>query len=228
MFAKPCCRIAITKAPEILFGAFAILLIALAQLLGKKPSEIPRQLIAPPAGMERFVFGYQEVTADAMWIRSIQDFDYCDAQIAKNTCRNNSWLYLMLESITNLSPSFRIPYAAGALALTVIISDIEGATKIFDKGVKAFPNDWPIAYRAAYHYLYELKDKERAAELLRQAARNGAPPWLYSLSGRLYSESGEHELAESLLQEMVATNQDPEMIKRLREKIESFKKKPSR
>ncbi|WP_235046285.1 hypothetical protein [Bdellovibrio bacteriovorus] len=169
--------------------------------------------------------GYGEVIADLLWIRAVQDFDYCDQQIADNVCRNNSWLFLMLDAVTTLSPNFRVPYAAGALALTVIISDIDGATKIFDKGAKAFPNDWPILYRAAYHYMYEVKDNKRAAELLIQAGKNGAPPWVFTLAGRLYSDAGNLELAESVLQDMINTEQDPVLIKRLQDKIQSMKSK---
>lgn len=176
--------------------------------------------------IERISFGYQEVIADTLWIRAIQDFDYCEQEIAKRICKNNSWLYKMLDAITKLSPNFRIAYAAGGLALTVIISDIDGATQIFDKGVKAFPNDWPILYRAAYHYLYEVNDKEHAARLMKQAADNGAPAWLYALAGRLYSDSGHLELAERILQEMIETNQDEILIKRLRDKIASMQNKP--
>jgi tetratricopeptide (TPR) repeat protein len=128
----------------------------------------------------------------------------------------------MLDSITNLSPNFRIPYAAGALALTVVITDIDGATKIFDKGVKAFPNDWPLLYRAAYHYLYEVNDKKRAAELLIAAGKNGAPSWVFSLAGRLYSDSGKLDLAKALLEQMIQEKQDPAIIDRVRKKIESM------
>ncbi|UXR65018.1 tetratricopeptide repeat protein [Bdellovibrio bacteriovorus] len=182
-----------------------------------------KALIDPPPMVERMSFGYAETMADLMWIRALQDFDYCDSEVAKGICRNNSWLYKMLDSVTNLSPKFRMAYAAGALALTIIITDVDGATKIFDKGVKEFPNDWPILYRAAYHYMYEVKDNKRAAELLIQAANNGAPPWLFALAGRLYSDSGNMELAEAVLQDMIATEQDPGLIKRLQQKIQSMK-----
>ena len=178
--------------------------------------------------MERFSFGYNEVVADGFWIRTLQDFDYCDKPVSKQVCQSNSWLYEMLDTITNLSPHFRIPYAAGALALTVIITDVDGATKIFDKGVKAFPQDWPILYRAAYHYLYEVKDNKRAAELLIEAGKNGAPPWVLTLAGRLYSDSGNLDLAKALLQEMKESKQDTTLIERLEKKIESIKAEKSK
>lgn len=213
------------KSPSLILGLFAVLTIVLSGNRLRTSTEAQRQLVAPPPGIEHMSFGYKEVMADLLWIRAVQDFDYCDQEIASRVCRNNSWLFQMLDAVTNLSPNFRIPYAAGALALTVIITDIEGATKIFDKGVKAFPNDWPILYRAAYHYMYEVKDNKRAAELLIQAGKNGAPPWVFTLAGRLYSDAGNLELAESVLKDMINTNQDPALIKRLQEKINTMKQK---
>jgi hypothetical protein len=212
----------VSYLPGLVLGTVAIALVATSQLRLPDTYKIDRQLIPPPPHIERFAFGYQEVIADTLWIRALQDFDYCDAQIAKNVCRNNSWLFQMLDSITNLSPHFRVAYAAGALALTVIITDIDGATKIFDKGVIAYPNDWPLLYRAAYHYLYEVNDKKRAAELLIAAGKNGAPSWVFSLAGRLYSDSGKLDLANALLEQMIREKQDPSIIDRVRKKIESI------
>lgn len=212
-----------SKSPGFILGLFALVLIVSSSFFKLPEKSNQRHLVSPPAGIQRFSFGYQESFADLIWIRAIQDFDYCDKQIGKNVCRNDSWLFQMLDAVTNLSPHFRIPYAVGGLALTVIISDIDGATKLFEKGVKTFPHDWPIIYRAAYHYLYEVKDKKRAAELLVQAGQNGAPPWVFTLAGRLYSDSGELDLAQNLLQEMKDTNQDATFIKRLEDKIESMK-----
>lgn len=224
VWQSPCIKI-----PSSLFGIFAFILLGWSFFLGQRLEVMSqaRQLIPPPQHIERMSFGFNEVMADSLWIRAVQDFDYCEQQIANNICKNNSWLYLMLDAITNLSPSFRMPYATGSLALTIIISDIDGATKIFDKAVKAFPKDWPILYRAAYHYLYEVKDKKRAAELLIQAGQNGAPPWVFALAGRLYSDSGSLDLAESLLQQMITEGQDPAVIKRLQDKINSMKSLPA-
>ncbi|MBO9666026.1 MAG: hypothetical protein J7501_04375 [Bdellovibrio sp.] len=214
----------VKKGPGILLGLFALVLVLQSQLHLPSSVRQSRELIAPPEMMEHFVFGYNEPVADSLWIRVLQDFDYCDKPLNKNYCQSNSWLFRMLDSITELSPYFRIPYAAGGLALSVLITDVDGAAKIFDKGVRNLPNDWTIKYRAAYHYLYEVKDKQRAADLLTQAGKLGAPPWVFTLAGRLYSDSGELDLAENLLKEMKNSNQDPSFIKRLQDKIDSMKK----
>ncbi len=177
----------------------------------------------PPPHIKHLTFGFSEQIADQFWIRSIQDFDYCEERIADNTCRNQSWLYQMLDLVTELSPRFRMPHAAGPLALTVIISDIEGASKLFDKAVRNFPKDWPILYRAAYHALLEEKNKEKAAKLLYEAAKHGAPGWVYTLAGRLYTEAGEKELGERIYAEI---NQDPNLkvfAERLRQRLDGKK-----
>jgi len=219
------CRNHLLSDPRIsLLGSFSFLLILYSQIyVGKGLLEKPRDLQSPPPGIEHFVFGHSDVAADLFWIRAIQDFDYCDQPESKNQCAGKSWLYRMLDAVTNLSPKFRMPYATGAVALSVLVSDVEGAARIFDKGVLNFPKDWPILYRAAYHYLYEVKDKKKAAELFIRAGRNGAPPWVYSLAGGLYNDSNERAAAEAILQEMIKTEMDPKIIKRLRDKLEKIR-----
>lgn len=214
-----------SEIPTLLVGILSFVLLVFSQTRNSSWVQENSRFISPPPMIENLSFGFNESIADILWIRSIQDFSYCDQQITQKICKNNSWLYKMLDAVTNLAPQFRVPYAVGSLALTVIITDVDGATQIFEKGIKAFPNDWPILYRAAYHYLYEVKDKKRAAELLIQAGQNGAPPWVFTLAGRLYSDTGHTELAEALLQEMSNTEQDPILIKRLRDKIDSIKNK---
>lgn len=217
-------RAVVMRIPSILLGIFSIVLIALS--VGKLSTGnvgSARNLVAPIPNMEKFSFGYAEVLADILWIRALQDFDYCESTGNNNKCRGNSWLYQMLDAITNLSTDFRIPYATGGLALSVLVGDTPGATKFFDKGVTSFPHDWPILYRAAYHYLYEVNDKKKAAELLIQAGKNGAPQWVFTLAGRLYSDSGNLDLAEAMLIEMRKSKQDAILIERLQKKIESIR-----
>ncbi len=115
------------------------------------------------------------------------------------------WVYHMLDRITDLSPKFDIAFISGATFLSIVVDDREGARRLFDKGVKQFPNDWTMAYRAAYHYLYELQEPRRAAYLLDQAGKKGAPAWVHSLSAKLYSVSGRSELGISVLEGAIRT-----------------------
>lgn len=178
----------------------------------------PRELLAPPASIQYFTFGHRDLVADMLWVRSIQDFDYCEKKQTENLCRGNSWLYQMLNVITDLSPDFRMAYSAGAMALTVIISDIEGASKFFDKAVAHFPNDWLILFKAAYQAQYEEKNPAKAASLLERAGQNGAPDWVFALAGRLYSRTGENDLALALARQLEASGGDERIINAIRER----------
>lgn len=218
-------RVFRTQNPSFtLLGFFSFLLVLYSQIYASKGLlDKPRDLMSPPPGIEHFTIGHKEIVADFFWIRAIQDFDYCDQVISKNLCVGKGWLFRMLDAVTNLSPKFRMPYATGAVALSVLVSDVEGAARIFDKGVVIFPDDWRILYRAAYHYLYEVKDKKRAADLFIRAGRNGAPQWVFSLAGGLYNESNERVAAEAVLAEMIKTEIDPAIIKRLQEKLDNLR-----
>ncbi|MFP5520331.1 MAG: hypothetical protein ACLGGX_10525 [Bdellovibrionia bacterium] len=210
------------KKRSFLFPIFLLIIFAFGTRLTGEKLEFDQTkfMKTPPMPMvERFVFGFHETVADLFWIQAIQGFDYCENEIAKNTCQPRSWLYQMLDAITNLSPHFRMPQATGPLALTVIISDYEGASLIFDKAVRNFPKDWPILYRASYHALYEEKDKTKAAGLMVQAAQNGAPAWLYSLASRLYSEEGQREVAWRLYEDLKNSGLSAEILERVRQKL---------
>jgi hypothetical protein len=219
-------RVIFLKNPSfVLLGFFSFFLVLYSQIYaGKGLLQKPRDLLSPPAGIEHFTFGHREVTADFFWVRAIQDFDFCEQNVSQHVCTGKGWLFRMLDSITDLAPSFRMPYATGAMALSVMVSDIQGATRIFEKAVIAFPHDWPILYRAAYHYLYEVRDKKRAAELFMAAGRNGAPSWVFSLAGGLYNESKETVAAEAVLKEMIKMEVHPSLIKRLTEKLQNLRK----
>ena len=84
------------KNPSItLLGFFSFFLILYSQIYaGKGLLEKPRHLLSPPTGIENLTFGHRDVIADFLWIRAIQDFDYCDQEIAQNLCgKEGDWLY---------------------------------------------------------------------------------------------------------------------------------------
>lgn len=206
----------------ILIVLFAGLISTYQYKMGE--SEYQPEYISPPAALAYFTFGFKPQMADTLWLRALQDFSYCNRPLSESLCQGRSWLFNMLNVATDLDPKFQIVYSIGALALSVIISDITGASALFDKGVAIYPDDWKLAYRAAYHAIYEENDKPKAAKLLRMAGEHGAPAWVFSLAGRLSADSGNIEMAENILNELIATEKDPQVIERLRNKIASIKK----
>lgn len=208
-----------------LISAFGVYISAQNAILYGKSS--PKDLIPPPPAIEFFSLGLKPQFADSFWVRAIQDFDYCENEITKQRCQDNTWLSQMLDTITNLDPNYRVVYAMGGMALSVVISDVAGAARLFDKGVTQFPNDWQIQYKAGYHALLEERDNMKAAQRFEAAARHGAPQWLLGLSGRLYSEAGRQEAADRLIDELLKSDEDKWIAERLKKRIAERKAQES-
>lgn len=216
--------------------------------------------VAPPKEILHFTFGYRESIADGLWLRVIQDFDFCGQEAPKNLSGasifsaqdkygekgpesadqivkdilehelpparcNKGWVFHMLDRITDLVPRFRMPYIMGATLLSVAVDDREGARLIYEKGMLQFPSDWSIAYRAAYHYLYEIQDGRRAAQLLDAAARNGAPQWVVSLAARLFSQSGKLQLGITVLEDAIKRDPKGVYAERIKDRLKALKTK---
>ena len=182
----------------------------------------------PTTVIEKMTVGFKHQASDSFWLRAVQDFDYCGEKINQSECKGKSWLYEMINLTTTLDVHFREAYIFGGLALTVIISDYAGASAIFDKAIAKFSNDSFLNMAAGYHALYEEKNKSKAARLYLQAYKSGAPSWTQVLAGRLASDAGDQDYAELILQQMIATSNEPKLIERLKQKLEQKKKETNK
>jgi hypothetical protein len=221
------------KNNKFFFFSFLIGIALLAYVAVFSPPKLKPEyrFLLPPKHMKHFTLGYSENVADGMWIRVIQDLDVCEltknrkdeytaGPIINAQCRLG-WVYSMLDAITELSPRFYPAYLNGALMLTVIVNDDEGSGKIFEKGLERFPNDWRLNYYAAYLFISSLNRPERAAELLVQAGKNGAPQWVHSLAARLYTESGKALLAKTVLENILEAQPDERFSQRIRARLDA-------
>jgi hypothetical protein len=203
-------------------------------------------LTPPPEYVEYFAFGFRESMADSFWLRWVQDSDTCmtyassqklteshigeenkwSREIRHKNC-DNSWGFMMLDSVSRLAPKFKMVYLAGAPTLSILVEDFKGASAIYERGLKEYPQDWQLLYRASYHYQYDRKDLPRAAELLRRAGEHGAPEWVKSLASRLYSAAGKVELGIATLEEYRKTidPENTEALKKVDERIAELKRK---
>lgn len=213
------------KSLIVPFSALFIGVMAIAFTVRQFRHEpLERALRAPPRDIEYFVLGYKDMAADIFWLRVIQDFDYCenlkdqqDRTVSPGNGITNGlrcagveqgWAFRMLDTVTRLAPKFRVPYVMGGPVLSVLIQDKEGARLLYERGIEQFPESWQLPYYAGYHYLTELNQPERAAELLLKAGERGAPGWVNSLAAKVYGQEGRLELAASVLRNMI--EQDPE------------------
>lgn len=96
----------------------------------------------------------------------------------------NNWMFHRLNLITTLDPYFYISYLYGAVYLSIIKDDLQGASTIYEKGLSIFPNDFDLNYNAAFHYYFEVNDHSKAIEKLEKIIDH---PRASSLLKRIYS-----------------------------------------
>lgn len=194
------------------------------QVILKKPELSKRSdYLPPPVIVKQMSIGMKIQMADSFWLRAVQDFDFCDQKINTTECKGKSWLFQVLDLVTDLDLKFEEAFFFGGLALTVIISDYEGASKIFDKGTLQFPKSWQLNYAAGYHSMIEEKNYAKAAERYLAAANYGAPNWVRILAGTLAAKGGNTEFAEKVIEQMISMNEEPKYIERLKAKLDAIK-----
>lgn len=227
-------------ALEIILLMIGILIIGFTLPPARTQLAVDLRMVPPPKYIERFAFGYQETIADLLWIRLLQDIDICET--AKNgvahpgdgtneggapKCRFG-WVYQMVDAITTLTPHWKLPFRTGALMLSIVVDDIDGATKIFEKGIALYPYDYSLNYNGAYHYIWEVKNPKRASELLIAAAKSGGPAWLYSLAGKLISEEGKIDLAIQVLEDGLKETRNDRSSARIETRLKELREKRSK
>src|SRR5207237_10277851 len=96
----------------------------------------------------------------------------------------------------------------------------DGAKLIYDKALVRFPDDWNLSYQAAYHYLFEMQDSRKAADLLVKASESPrAPFFLRGLAARLYALDGQALMGISVLREYLDRNPVGDGAKHARKRL---------
>ena len=184
---------------------------------------------APPNVLQHFSLGYRDFLANFLWLRFIQDADFCSFEKGKPVYKGDKkhcemgWSYHMVDAITELAPRFRTPYTISSVILSVFTGDLKGAEQILLKGLKHFPNDWRINFYAAYLYSVDLKKPELAARYAYQSAKNGGPYWLYSLAAKQYGESKHLLLGETILKNLLKRDLTDEQRTRVQKHLKEFR-----
>lgn len=208
---------------ELLFGCLGAILIWTLSVPAVKRDAEKARFVYPPEQLKLFSLGYDEVIADTLWIRVIQDVEKCDQSdrapglppllregpVQSSRC-NKGWVFHMINAISELAPRFERPLVFGGMLLSVAVDDREGAKIILDKAVERFPTNTWLLFQAAYHYLFEIQDRKRAAELLVKSAENGGPPWLYALAANLHLKEGQAAIAKGILERGAQRARDDE------------------
>jgi hypothetical protein len=220
--------------------SFLFLILSLAYHLRSENFKSEELRVYPDLNIKYFTLGYQYPLADMVFLKVLVNMDFCEkpkvvdpdfyqghnieniltTKLSASRC-HLGWVYQWTNLLTDLDPRFYRPYSIFGTSLSVLVEDREGARLIYEKGLQQFPKDWVLNYRAAYHYLYEIQNPQRAAELALASYKNGGPDFLVALASQLYTRVGKAAFAKTFLEDFIQEHpesKDLEQIqKRLRE-----------
>lgn len=115
----------------------------------------------------------------------------------------NSWMFLRFNLISELEPQFYENYSFGGPYLSIIKDDIEGASIIYKKGLKQYPNDYSLLKDASFHFYFEAKDMTQSIDLFNKLKKFPQTPFYLQTSlTRLEAGQGNLLAALTMLNEM--------------------------
>ena len=129
----------------------------------------------------------------------------------------NSWLFLRFNTISVLDPNFYQNYAYGGQFLSIVKDDLEGATVIYEKGLKLFPEDYDLNFHAGFMNYYEIGDYQKGYQYLSKIVdRPRAPSFLHSIVNKLkFEATGDLSSTYELVKYNYETTKDEHLKKRL-------------
>jgi len=189
--------------------------------------------LPPPTFLPVLSFGYNELAADMIWIKTIS---YFAEQLLKK--QDLGYLQHYTECALTLDRRFRAVYRyIPSMYMTrgdaLSNKEVQYAIRLLKRGYKQWPDDWVFPLNIGTYYMFELKTDKReqklawkriGADWIREAALIGADiPWLPSLAAKIYSEQGQRDLAIRHLQEIYLATKDEKMRQDIRFKLRQLK-----
>ena len=184
---------------------------AIAGWLGFAPPNPPLQhqtieLLPPPPTemLQAASLGRPQAAADILWLQvvSFVGSGYGEA-------KGYLGIEHYLDRITDLAPSFSLPYWIGGILLATSPERTQAADHILAKGEKRFPNDWEFSQWRGFVAYFGDMDIPRALVHYKNAIKKpGHAPYLVSFNHRLEKVSTDCALMiESMSQVLSADNQ---------------------
>ena len=162
-----------------------------------------------------FSFGFRNFFADLSWLGAVQV-----AGTRKLTPNDYDRLALMIQTVVQFDPKFKVPYLLGGVILGDSRAHVQEALKILTLGRANHPDDWRFPFYTGYLHYFSLGDPVEGGKALESAAKiEGSPPYLPLLAARMFSEGRKPETALRFLTEMMRQENDPARLEVLKRRI---------
>jgi len=143
-----------------------------SEKLRQEPEKFRDWLYLPSSAYVQWTtLGYDQIVADALWLRSIQSFGATFAN--KETLPQ---LNAYFDVITDLDPQFLAVYRFANLVIGEEGGDHEKGLAILEKGMEKNPDKYLPAYDAAFFTYWTMKDGELAKYYTHRALKTSDCP----------------------------------------------------
>lgn len=131
--------------------------------------------------------GNKRLITDLLWIQTLIE---SDLERYGNRDLNN-WLFLRFSTISVLDRRFYENYLFGGQFLSIVKDDLEGASFIYEKGLKEYPDDYRLNFQAGFLNYWELDNPEKGLKYLTKVKDHPkAPHFIHSIINKLKIETG--------------------------------------
>jgi hypothetical protein len=170
-----------------------------------EPVYLPRADLLRPLSL-----GYHNVLADILWFRAISYFGK-----HYRSDRTYPWLAHICDLVTDLDPRAEHVYQFAGLILPWEAGEVDAGIRILEKGVRAIPDSWGLAYYLGFTHFFFKNDSDVAAAHLQRAVRlPGAHPGVARLATIVTTEASGPETAMAFLRDL-EQNLDSEQVRRV-------------
>lgn len=184
-------RKAIQYLTPALAGVF-ILLFHSGYWSRTQESELTKRIWLPSPSSDIVMSGHLRTFALINWFRFSQAINHEAVDPRLGT---------LLSAISNESPKFYRLYSGAAIFMSLFSPDKVTIQRLFEKGMREFPGDWNITFKAAYHAVHEMGDEQTGAILLAKASQQGAPMWAAASAANYLMKADKRSLAIRTLEQ---------------------------
>ncbi len=163
--------------------------------------------IPDPNHASALALGFDAILADYQWLRAVQVVGGAESVDRERA----SQLGQLVDVVTTLNPHVDHPYRFAAIWLTYDEEQVREGMRLLRRATQFHPGDWRNHFYLGFAQFFYLGEYDPAADSLERAMKlPGAPAYLPRLVARLKAQSGDIEVAEVFLREMLRGSQDPE------------------
>ena len=168
-------------------------------------ADLGEDFVVAPHVVDAASFGFDALLADYYWLQAVQVVgakDIIDEPTADHLGR-------LIDVVTTLNPHVGHPYRFAAVWMTFSPDQVREANALLERATENHPDDWRNYFYLGFNHFYYLDDFAQAGDWLEAAiALPGAPGYLSRLVARLKSESGDVEVAEVFLRQLLEQTVD--------------------